>query len=249
MGVNTCSWWRCLLRSRPPPFALSTERGPDRKGNVLAAQPGRRRQLALAVGLGAGVLFVPLLLLERAPEPATPGAGAAMAPAVAAAQADVVTDERASAPPAGRVTEEDAERGDGLQATDAVAPGDPAAVEAAPPPPPVVESTTTTTTVPEVTTTTTTALLPLAKVLPSVRTRHQSGQASWYHWTDASCAHRTLPFGTIVTVIRVDTGARTTCRVNDRGPVPPERVIDLSHDTFARLGDPDAGLIEVRLQW
>lgn len=195
------------------------------------------------------MLFVPLLLLERAPEPVTPEAGTAIAPAVATAQLDVAVSERAPVPPAERVTEDDAETDDGLQATDAVAPGDPAAVEAAPRPAAVVESATTTTTVPEVTTSTTTPLLPLAKVLPSVRINRQSGQASWYHWDDASCAHRTLPFGTVVTVIRVDTGASTKCRVNDRGPVPRERVIDLSYDTFARLGDPDAGLIDVRLQW
>lgn len=196
------------------------------------------------------MLFVPLLLLERAPEPTTSEAGGAIAPSVASAELDVVTDDRGPPPSAELVVEDDAQTADGLEATDAVARGGWAANETAVPPPAVVEATTTTTTIAEVTTTTTTTtLLSLAKVLPSVRTHRQSGQASWYHWADASCAHRTLPFGTVVTVIRVDTGAKTTCRVNDRGPVAPERVIDLSYDTFARLAHPDSGVIDVVLQW
>jgi rare lipoprotein A len=77
----------------------------------------------------------------------------------------------------------------------------------------------------------------------------QTGQASWYHFLDASCAHRTLPFGTIVTVTRLDTGATARCRVADRGPADTSRVIDPSYDTFILLARPGTGLIDVRLQW
>ena len=79
--------------------------------------------------------------------------------------------------------------------------------------------------------------------------REEAGQASWYHFADTSCAHRTLPFGTIVTVTRMRTGAPTACRVADRGPADTTRLIHLSYDTFALLADPGTGLIDVRLQW
>jgi rare lipoprotein A len=45
---------------------------------------------------------------------------------------------------------------------------------------------------------------------------------------DYTAAHRTLPFGTLVRVIRQDTGQSVIVRINDRGPYGPGRVIDLS---------------------
>src|SRR5581483_4715035 len=45
------------------------------------------------------------------------------------------------------------------------------------------------------------------------------GKASWYE--DAppgTCAHKTLPKGTVVTVTDLDTGATVQCTVADRGP-------------------------------
>jgi len=78
----------------------------------------------------------------------------------------------------------------------------------------------------------------------------QAGSASFYSPRDAAeCAHRTLPFGTIVTVTNVATGASTTCRVGDRGPFVAGRVIDLSKQRFAELASPSAGVIRVRLTW
>src|SRR5687768_13378822 len=62
----------------------------------------------------------------------------------------------------------------------------------------------------------------------------QVGAASFYAPRDAAeCAHRTLPFGTIVTVTNVATGKSTTCRVGDRGPFVAGRVIDLSKQRFS----------------
>jgi rare lipoprotein A len=48
------------------------------------------------------------------------------------------------------------------------------------------------------------------------------------HPTDMTAAHRTLPFGTVVTVINHRTGQSIDVRINDRGPFVPGRVIDLS---------------------
>ena len=43
-----------------------------------------------------------------------------------------------------------------------------------------------------------------------------------------TAAHRSLPFGTVVRVIRVDTRQSVIVRINDRGPYGAGRVIDLS---------------------
>jgi rare lipoprotein A len=43
-----------------------------------------------------------------------------------------------------------------------------------------------------------------------------------------TAAHRTLPFGTRVTVTNRQNGRSTVVRVNDRGPFVEGRVIDLS---------------------
>ena len=66
---------------------------------------------------------------------------------------------------------------------------------------------------------------------------NDAGIASWFNAPDNTCAHRTLPFGTMVKVTRRANGAVAFCKVNDRGPtVATGRLIDLSMDTFAEAG-------------
>lgn len=111
-----------------------------------------------------------------------------------------------------------------------------AVVKAAPKP-------TTTTTRPRVTTTT-------AAPAPAPSGNTQEGKASWYEEAPAgTCAHRTLPKGTIVTVTNVSNGNRVQCRVADRGPYIDGWIIDLSKDTFSQLAPLSAGVIRVRIQW
>src|SRR5688572_5771700 len=43
-----------------------------------------------------------------------------------------------------------------------------------------------------------------------------------------TCAHRKLPFGTKLRITAVGTGKTSSCRVNDRGPFVPGRVLDVS---------------------
>ena len=79
---------------------------------------------------------------------------------------------------------------------------------------------------------------------------NDAGIASWFNAPDNTCAHRTLPFGTMVKVTRVKNGAVAFCKVNDRGPtIATGRLIDLSMDTFAKLAAPEAGLIDVTIEW
>jgi rare lipoprotein A len=63
-----------------------------------------------------------------------------------------------------------------------------------------------------------------------------------------TAAHRTYPFGTIVKVTNLMTDAEVTVRINDRGPVKQERVIDLSFAAAKAIGIDRAGLGKVRLE-
>jgi hypothetical protein len=107
---------------------------------------------------------------------------------------------------------------------------------------------TTTTTVP-VLVTLPAALTPLLPASTGAVTPADRGPATWFHAPDGTCAHRTIPKGTVVTVTRVATGATTTCVVDDWGPADTSRVIDLSLDTFEKLASPDSGVIDVTLSW
>jgi hypothetical protein len=90
---------------------------------------------------------------------------------------------------------------------------------------------------------------PVPVDAPPVPHHRQRGVASWFDAPKGTCAHRTIPKGTIVTVVRADAGTTTTCRVADRGPSDQSRVIDLSRDTFAKLAGAEKGLLQVQLRW
>ncbi|WP_420878038.1 septal ring lytic transglycosylase RlpA family protein [Sorangium cellulosum] len=62
-----------------------------------------------------------------------------------------------------------------------------------------------------------------------------------------TAAHRTLPFGTLVDVVRRD-GRRVRVRINDRGPFKRGRVIDLSRKAAERLGLIKEGVVDVTLE-
>ncbi|MEL6703319.1 MAG: septal ring lytic transglycosylase RlpA family protein [Bacteroidota bacterium] len=89
------------------------------------------------------------------------------------------------------------------------------------------------------------------------------GTASWYGYKYAgrstangetfdpeglTAAHRTLPFGTRVRVTRADNGATVTVRINDRGPEPRDRIIDLALGAAREIDMVDDGLVTVRLE-
>jgi rare lipoprotein A len=63
--------------------------------------------------------------------------------------------------------------------------------------------------------------------------------------TALTAAHRTLPFGTPVTVINRRNGRTVTVRINDRGPFVRGRVIDLMPAAASALGF--SGLTQVML--
>jgi len=91
---------------------------------------------------------------------------------------------------------------------------------------------------------------------------YQVGTASWYgdyfqgkptasgepyDMYDLTAAHPTLPLGTYVRVTNLRNGRAVVVRVNDRGPVVPGRIIDVSYSTACVLQFKAEGLQRVRL--
>ena len=63
-----------------------------------------------------------------------------------------------------------------------------------------------------------------------------------------TAAHRTLPFGTVVEVTNLKTGASVEVRINDRGPHVGDRIIDLSLAAARQIGLVADGIGPVRLR-
>lgn len=91
---------------------------------------------------------------------------------------------------------------------------------------------------------------------------YQVGTASWYgsyfhgketasgepyNMFDMTAAHPTLPLGTYVRVTNLHNRRAVVVRINDRGPVVPGRIIDLSYNAARSLDFKGKGLQRVRL--
>ena len=76
--------------------------------------------------------------------------------------------------------------------------------------------------------------------------RTASGES--YDMNALTAAHRTLPFGTVVEVTNVKTGATVEVRINDRGPHIKGRIIDLSLAAARQIGLVGDGVAPVRLR-
>jgi rare lipoprotein A len=63
-----------------------------------------------------------------------------------------------------------------------------------------------------------------------------------------TCAHRTLPLGSWVRVTNLHNKKTTLLRVNDRGPMAPNLIVDLSYAAAERLGFDVNGLAKVRIE-
>ncbi|MDY0201735.1 MAG: septal ring lytic transglycosylase RlpA family protein [Tenuifilaceae bacterium] len=63
-----------------------------------------------------------------------------------------------------------------------------------------------------------------------------------------TCAHLTLPFGTLVRVTNVENNKSVVVRVNDRGPFVANRIIDLSKSAAKELDFIKTGLAEVKIE-
>lgn len=101
------------------------------------------------------------------------------------------------------------------------------------------------------------------KVKPVKTRKSQVGKASWYgrifqHKQTASgepydmdqltAAHRTLPLGSWIKVTNLKNYRSVVVRINDRGPVLKNRIIDLSYSAAKMLGMGHDGVDPVRLE-
>jgi rare lipoprotein A len=78
----------------------------------------------------------------------------------------------------------------------------------------------------------------------------QEGGASFHDYPDPrTCAHRSLPKGTVLTVTNLANGKQTTCRVEDRGPFVDGRIVDLSKAAFSEIANLSEGVIRVSIEW
>ena len=64
-----------------------------------------------------------------------------------------------------------------------------------------------------------------------------------------TCAHRELPFGTVLEVMNVANGKTVKCVVNDRGPFVSGREIDLSYAAAKEIGLVAAGTAPVKIAY
>ncbi len=69
-----------------------------------------------------------------------------------------------------------------------------------------------------------------------------------YGFRKATCAHLTLPFGSLVKVTNLNNNQSVVVRVNDRGPFTPDRIIDLSRSAAEKLGFVKTGTAKVRIE-
>lgn len=63
-----------------------------------------------------------------------------------------------------------------------------------------------------------------------------------------TCAHRTLPFGSVVRVTDIASGKHISLKVNDRGPFVKGRIVDLSEGAAKELMGSGKGVIVVRIE-
>lgn len=100
--------------------------------------------------------------------------------------------------------------------------------------------------------------------VPGARPAHpyQVGTASWYgdyfegkptasgepfNMYDLTAAHPTLPLGTLVKVTNLRNHRTIVVRINDRGPIVPGRIIDVSYGAAKMLRFQARGIQRVRL--
>ncbi len=69
-----------------------------------------------------------------------------------------------------------------------------------------------------------------------------------YNREELTAAHRTLPFGTLLKVTRLDTNQSVLVRINDRGPFKPNRIIDLSRKAAEEIDLVHKGIAHVEIE-
>lgn len=108
-----------------------------------------------------------------------------------------------------------------------------------------------------------TSRIPKSEVRKQAKTKpYEVGTASWYgeyfdgkptasgedyDMYDMTAAHPSLPMGSYVRVTNLRNGRAVVVKVNDRGPIVPGRIIDLSYGAARVLQFEHRGVQKVRL--
>jgi rare lipoprotein A len=92
---------------------------------------------------------------------------------------------------------------------------------------------------------------------------YEIGRASWYgtqfqgrktangekfDMNGMTAAHKTLPLGSMVKVTNLNNSKTVIVKINDRGPYPRGRVLDLSYAAAKKLGFAGSGLTSVKIE-
>jgi len=77
----------------------------------------------------------------------------------------------------------------------------------------------------------------------------QTANGEIFDMNDMTCAHKSLPFNTILHVTLLSTGKSIEVRVNDRGPYKKQRIIDLSKEAAKRIGmlEQGTGMVSAKI--
>lgn len=92
------------------------------------------------------------------------------------------------------------------------------------------------------------ALHGIATWYGSVLEGHYTASGERFDELAMTAAHKTLPFGTVLRVINLHTHRSIVVRVNDRGVLPGNHVIDLSYGAAKELNIVKSGIAPVKLE-
>lgn len=92
------------------------------------------------------------------------------------------------------------------------------------------------------------SLTGLASWYGAVLNGHKTASGETFDMNQMTACHRTLPFGTMVKVVDTHSGKSVIVRINDRGVLFADRVIDLSRGAADKLGIRKQGVASVRLE-
>ena len=76
---------------------------------------------------------------------------------------------------------------------------------------------------------------------------HRTASGETHNKNAMVCAHRKLPFGTLLKVVNEKNGKNVVVKVNDRGPFGRGRIVDLSYGAAKELGMLADGVVQVSL--
>ena len=77
---------------------------------------------------------------------------------------------------------------------------------------------------------------------------NRTASGAVYRREQLTAAHRTLPFGTKLLVTNLKNNRSVVVTVNDRGPVPKNRILDLSYAGARELKMVSSGVVPVRAE-